>query len=68
MADNQNKKTATKRTIPVRSAGEKINIVEERPSARLFAEVKRLEAEVNAQKAENQTPPTTTSHYHPEYG
>lgn len=63
MPDNQNKKGATKRTIPLRSAGEKINIAEERPSARLFAEVMRLEAEATDPKTENQPPPPTTTHH-----
>lgn len=50
MADKPKQKTDAKRAIPLRSAGEKINVAQERPSARLFAEVKRLEAEENTPK------------------
>ena len=57
MADKTKKKPEPKRTIPLRSAGEKVTSVQEdRPSARLFAEVKRLEAE---------TLPLPTTTHHP---
>ena len=66
---NKKSKSIVKREIPLRTAGEKVSASPERPSQRLFAEVKQqLNEELNKSVIENKAdsiPPPTTPYHRP---